>query len=112
MKRLVLIGMLLAAPAAAWAEPPAHVVNEADATLTLDCADGGRVTVNGSANTITVTGGCEKVTVNGSGNTVAVAGADKIVVTGSGNTITYGGGWKKKAPKLSRLGENNEIARK
>lgn len=112
MKLALVLSILLIAPAVALAEAPSHVVNDAGGNLTLDCGDGGKVVVNGADNKIAITGGCEKVLVNGSGNTVDVASSDKIVVTGSGNAITYGGGWKKKAPKLSRLGTNNKIAKK
>ncbi len=112
MKHLALMLVLVAFPLAAWADAPEHVINDGGATLTLDCGDGGRITINGADNTITATGGCEKVVVNGSGNKVAIAAADKIVVTGSGNAVTYQKGHTKKAPKVSRLGVGNTVAKK
>lgn len=111
MRQLALMLALVAAPAAAFADAPSHVVNDGGATLTLDCGDGGRVVVNGADNAITITGGCEKVVVNGSGNKVAVDASDKIVITGSGNAVTYKKGWTKKSAKVSRLGTGNTIAK-
>ena len=111
METLALVLALIAVPALAAADAPTHVINDGGATLTLDCADGGRVLVNGADNTITTTGGCAKVVVNGSGNHVAIEAADKIVVTGSNNAVTYKKGWNKKSPKVARLGVGNTIAK-
>ena len=110
MHRVAFLLALIAAPLGAAAEPPVHVVNDTGATLSLDCADGGRVVINGGDNNVTTTGGCEKVLVNGSGNHVQVGAADKIVVTGSDNTITWGKGWTKKQPKVSTVGTGNKVA--
>ena len=111
MKRFAMSLVLVAAPLVAAADTPDHVVNDAGATLTLDCGDGGRVVINGADNAISTTGGCAKVVVNGSTNTVTIAAADKIVVTGSSNTVTYKQGWKAKRPKVARLGVGNTIRR-
>ena len=112
MKQLALVLALVALPvAAAHADPPAHVVNDAGASLSLDCGDGGQVVVNGAANRIAITGGCAKVVINGSTNQVAIDAADKIAITGSRNTVTYKKGWTKKNPKVTRLGTGNTIAK-
>ena len=111
MKHLALVLALVATPALAVADAPDHVFNGADETSTVDCGEGGTVVINGSTNTVTTTGGCAKVVINGADNTVQIDAADKIVVTGSGNTVTWHKGWKKKTPKVARLGAGNTIKR-
>ena len=111
MTKFAFACFLILAPAVARADAPEHVINAAAETVTVDCGDGGQVVVNGSTNTVTVTGGCAKVVVNGSANTVAIDAADKIAVTGSGNKVTYKKGHTRKAPKVARLGTGNKVAR-
>ena len=112
MKKLALVFALLAVPAIAAADAPDVIINDAGQTATVDCGEGGKVIVNGSANTVTVTGGCAKVQVNGSTNTVMIAAVDKIGVTGTGNTVTWSAGWKKKVAKVARSGVHNTVVRR
>lgn len=112
MKKFALVVALVFAPSLALADAPDHVINGAQESPTVDCGEGGKVSVNGSQNTVTITGACAKVAVMGSMNTVTVEAADKIAITGSGNTVTWTKGWKKKTPKISRTGVGNKVARR
>ena len=123
---LALVGASLVAPSVAAADDQA--INDTGQTSTVDCGDGGNVAINGSQNTLTITGVCASVALNGTGNTVtidasasvAVSGvgntltvkaADKIAVTGSGNKVTWSKGLKAKKPKLVKLGVRNTYRR-
>lgn len=109
MKHLVLALALGAAPAVAAADAPSHIINDSTKELTLDCGEGGKVLINGSSNTVDVTGSCSKVQINGATNDVEIEATDKIQINGAGNTVTWTKGWKKKAPKVSKLGRNNRV---
>ncbi len=111
MRKLAVAFAVLVATPTAFADAPDHVINDAAQTLSVDCGEGGKVVVNGSSNTVTVTGGCAKVVVNGSTNSVAIDAADKIAVNGSGNRVTYKKGYTKKSPKVARTGVANKVSR-
>lgn len=77
-------------------------------TATLDCADGKKLNVAGSNNTLTVTGHCTEVTVGGMGNNITIDKIDKkLRVVGANNTITYKDG----DPKVDKLGSSNTITK-
>ncbi len=107
----LLVVSLVALPVAAWADAPRHVINDSGVTTTLDCGAGGDVVLNGSAAELTVTGACAKIVVNGSRNTVALDAVDKVQLNGSANTVTWKKGWKKKAPKVVKLGTGNKTGK-
>ena len=112
MKHLAFVLALVLAPALAAADDArADVVDAAGQSVSLDCGEGGRVAVTGAGNTVTITGGCSKVAITGSSNVVSIAAADKIAVTGSSNTVTWAKGWKKKSPKVARLGVGNKVSK-
>jgi len=63
--------------------------NEDDGKKSLNCKEYNRVMINGSRNTITITGVCSQIMVNGHGNTVSAVAAAEIVTYGTGNEVTY-----------------------
>lgn len=98
---------LAAAPAVAAADD--HAINNSGQSLELACGEGGKVAINGSQNEITITGNCSKLAVNGSMNDIDVEAVDKIAINGAGNTVAWTRGWKRKAPKVAKLGRNNKV---
>lgn len=107
VRLLACLFVLAAAPAVAAADDSA--VNDSGRSLELACGDGGKVAINGSKNEITITGNCSKVAINGSMNDIEIEGVDKIAVNGTGNTVSWQHGWKKKAPRVAKLGRNNRV---
>lgn len=78
------------------------------ATADVDCADGKRLNVLGSNNTLTVTGTCAVVSVEGPDNRITVDRiANELIVIGFHNTITYLDG----EPVISDSGDANTINR-
>ena len=63
--------------------------NEDDGKKALNCKEYNRVMINGSRNTITITGVCSQIMVNGHGNTLSAVAAAEIVTYGTGNEVTY-----------------------
>ena len=127
-KSLLVVGFLaLSLPSLARAAAPALVVNQSGQTVEHVCAAGERVAINGSKNTVSLTGTCanvavngadnhvtaasvEKLAVTGSANTVAVDAAQKIAVIGSQNTVTWKRGLgDEKAPTVADLGTGNSV---
>jgi len=93
---------------------------------TCDASKTQIVTVNGTENSVTVTGSCKSVTINGTGNkvtleyagAVTVGGTENkvtivntgaITVGGTENNITYKMGLDGKAPKISNSGTDNTV---
>ncbi|MFP2924686.1 DUF3060 domain-containing protein [Pyxidicoccus sp. 3LG] len=79
-------------------------------TATLDCGQGGEVSISGSSNKISLTGECKSVSVSGSDNKVQMETVGRIDVSGTDNAIT----WKKglaqgKKPKISNSGVDNRV---
>ena len=130
MKRILGLGLALALaiPAAALAGDDSFVVNDSNKPINHDCGKQAAVLINGSMDTITLTGTCTKVLINGRGNTLAIESSGKVGVNGAANTVTIGATdkieltgsqnkvtWKrgltKKAPKVMNLGNHNSIAK-
>lgn len=88
------------------------VVNDASQTVSVDCGEGGDVVINGGHNRVTVTGGCAKVTVASDDNTIAIDAVDKIMLNGANNKVTYKRAWKGKAPKVEKVGANNQVTQR
>lgn len=103
-------------------------INDSSQTLTIDCAKDAEISINGSANTLTLVGPCKKVAVNGSactltiksvvklavngsGNSLDVNAVDKIAVTGTDNKVTYKRPVKAKRTKVANVGRDNSIKR-
>jgi len=112
VKQLALTLALMLVPALAAADTPDLIINGSGQPHQVDCGEGGKVTVNGARNSVSISGGCAKVTVNGSSNQVSIAGADKIVLNGSQNQVVYERGWTRKKPKISKRGRGNTISRR
>ncbi len=82
------------------------VISQTSANVSHQCQERD-VTVDGAANTITLTGTCNAVVVNGAGNTIDIETASAIVVNGGGNNITYGG-----SPTITDNGLGNVITQR
>jgi len=122
MRKLALIAVLLASPAAA----DVSLVDNHE-TVTVDCAKDPNVSIAGNHETVTLTGVCKSVMIAGNSakvtgsatsfsiagnkNTVDIDGADTISITGNDNTVSYkkAADAKKKAPKVSNLGTKNTV---
>jgi Protein of unknown function (DUF3060) len=73
--------------------------------------DGETVQITGSRNTLTITGDCQKVDVAGTGNVVTIEAVERIEVTGTNNRVTWQRALRGDAPRVSRTGLGNTIAR-
>lgn len=125
--KIVTLALVLAAVTASVAHADVSI-NDSSRKLTIDCAKDPEISINGSANEITLVGACTKVAVNGStctltiesvvklavngsGNHVAVDAADKIAVPGTNNKVTYKRPVKAKRTKVASVGLGNSIKR-
>ena len=78
-------------------------------TAEIGCGNGKSLSVNGSNNTLTVSGRCASVRVGGSDNTITLAQVDgELSVVGINNTITYKAG----DPAVDDAGSGNRIDRR
>lgn len=77
---------------------------------THHCTPKTEVEINGSDNTVTLTGDCKSITVSGANNKVKAEGVATIDVSGSGNEVTWKRAVGGKKPKVSRTGVNNKVA--
>ena len=68
--------------------------------------------VEGTSNTVTLTGQCQDLRVAGTSNHVDVEGVASINVSGIQNQVTYERGVKDKPPSISKSGINNSISKK
>jgi hypothetical protein len=97
------------APAGAHdcARQPTAVINEGAGNYRFvgPCT---RIAINGGDNTVSIES-IEALSVNGSTNTVTIGSADRISVNGAENKITYRKGISAARPKLSVIGEDNQV---
>src|SRR5262245_7499256 len=77
--RTLAVTAVCLAPALAWADRP--LVEGMSQRLTVACGSEG-AKVQGTSNTVTLTGPCSTVLVEGSNNTVHIALAGRITVAG------------------------------
>lgn len=73
------------------------------------CTPKTEVEINGSDNTVTLTGDCKSINVSGANNKVKAEGVAAIDVTGSGNEVTWKRAVGGKKPKVNRSGVNNKV---
>jgi hypothetical protein len=72
--------------------------------------EGRDVTVNGNQCRLTLTGSCGGVTVNGNTNTLRIDGTvESIHTLGNGNTVAWSAAANPKAPRVSDLGNGNQV---
>ena len=100
---------VLCLPVVAFGQRP--VVEGISQRLTLACASGG-AHVQGSGNTVTLTGPCESVLVEGQNNTVHVATLGSLKVSGMGNKVYWSAGIAGATPKVTKEGMGNTVERK
>jgi hypothetical protein len=117
------LSLALAIPGLARAEVS---ILESASAKTVDCTADPEVSIDGSANTITLGGACTKISVNGSQNVVVAASVvkisingaqnqvdlgavDKISVNGTSNKVTYKSSVGKKKTKTSKTGIGNSV---
>lgn len=111
MKRL-LLGMVLVAVAFAPAVggEPTWKLDASDSTYSYVCGGNDWVAVNGSGNTLEVTGECALLEVTGSNNRIAIEGVGTIRISGNDNDVKYVRGAKgKKKPVIKRKGADNTV---
>jgi hypothetical protein len=110
MKRL-LLGMLLVAVAVAPAvAEPTWKLDAHETTYSYVCGGNDWIAINGSGNTVTVTGECAILEVTGSDNRIAIEAVGTIRLSGDNNDVRYGratGG--KKKPVIKRKGAANTV---
>jgi hypothetical protein len=99
----------LCLPVVAYGQRP--VVEGISQRLTLACASGG-AHVQGSGNTVTLTGPCESVLVEGQNNTVHIATLGSLKVAGMGNKVYWSAGIGGATPKVTKEGMGNTVERK
>jgi len=100
---------VLCLPVVALGQRP--VVEGISQRLTVACASGG-AHVQGSGNTVTLTGPCESVLVEGQNNTVHVATLGSLKVAGMGNKVYWSAGIGGATPKVTKEGMGNTVERK
>lgn len=98
----ILLGLFAATPALA------EDVNDNGLTKTIDCA-GGKVSVNGNENKITVTGTCREVSVMGNENSVTIDNVALISVMGNKNKVVWKRSEGQKKPTVNNLGNKNSV---
>jgi hypothetical protein len=110
MKRL-LLGMLLVAVAVAPAlAEPTWKLDASDTTYSYVCGGSDWIAVNGSGNTVSVTGECAVLEVTGSNNRIAIEGVGTIRVSGDNNDVTYTRATNgKKKPVIKKKGADNTV---
>lgn len=99
---LVALGLLTAGVAAA------EDVNDNGLTKTIDCG-GGKVSVNGNDNKITVTGSCRELSVMGNQNSVTIESVSLISVMGNQNKVVWKRAEGQKKPSVNNLGVKNSV---
>jgi len=99
----------LSLPAVAFGQRP--VVEGFSQRVTTACASGG-AHVQGSGNTVTLTGACESVLVEGQNNTVSIATLGSLKVAGMGNKVYWSAGIDGATPKVTKEGMGNTVERK
>jgi hypothetical protein len=122
MKRsgLVLLVVLLSAPALADRVVIAEKTTEIDCAKTPDVAimhGNGTHTFKGTCTKIAIQGGGNKLTIEnvkelaitGAKNTATIDGVDKIAVTGSKNEVTYKKSVSGGKTAVAAIGANNSI---
>jgi hypothetical protein len=100
----LLVSLSLLVATAAWAED----VNDNALTKTIDCA-GGKVSVNGNDNKITVTGSCRELSVMGNQNSVTIESVSLISVMGNQNKVVWKRAEGQKKPSVNNLGVKNSV---
>jgi hypothetical protein len=118
----VLIATLAALAAGARADV---TVTDNNKTIDVDCAKDPEIHLLGNHLTVTAKGVCTRITVagnhatvTGSAVTVHVAGnhnqltlaaADDVTINGNSNTVAVSKAVKRKAPRISNAGNDNQI---
>ena len=93
------------------AQGPTLSVNRETDKKNLNCDKYNRVTVNASAQEITIKGGCSKIVVNGRGNRVRAEGATEIITYGQNNTIEYSKYVSGKRPMITDSNGTNTVSK-
>jgi len=109
---LVVAGLLVGASPVLSASPPEIVINDDEADARYDCSGtyaGASVVINGSKNTVALTGTCNVLTINANHNKVSVETIASIVIKGRENSVTYEKAAKGATPKVTDLGKGNTV---
>jgi Protein of unknown function (DUF3060) len=99
----------LCLPVAAFGQRP--VVEGMSQRLNVACgAEGAKV--QGTGNTVTLTGTCSTVLVEGSNNTVHIATLGRLTVAGMNNKVYWTSGIDGATPKVTKEGIGNTVEKK
>jgi len=104
------ISVLCLAPAAG-AQSDRPLVEGMSQRLTVACGSEG-AKVQGSGNTVTLTGTCSTVLVEGQNNTVHIATLGKLTVAGMNNKVYWTAGIGGAEPKITKEGIGNTVEHK
>jgi hypothetical protein len=109
--RTAALAALVLTPAAVAQAGQRAVVEGLSQRLTVACGNAG-AHVQGTGNTVTLTGTCTDVLVEGSNNTVHVATLGSLKVGGMGNKVYWSNGIDGATPKITKEGMGNTVERK
>ena len=109
VRAMAAVAALCLAPVAAEGQRP--VVEGMSQRLTVACGSGG-AHVQGTGNTVTLTGACTSVLVEGSNNTVHIATLGSLKVGGMSNKVYWTEGIDGATPKVTKEGMGNTVERK
>lgn len=110
MKRLLLGMVVLAVAVAPALAEPTWKLDASQSTYSYVCGGTDWVAVNGSGNTLEVTGECAVLEINGSDNRIAIEAVGAIRIKGDNNDVRYAraAGGKKK-PAIKKKGAANTV---
>lgn len=113
MVQRFLLGMVLVAVAVAPAvADPTWKLDASESAYSYVCGGDDWVAINGSGNTVTVSGECALLEVNGSDNRIAIEAVATIRVSGNNNDVRYARAVKgKKKPVIKVKGAANSVRR-
>jgi hypothetical protein len=109
--KTVALSVIVLAPAAVAQAGQRAVVEGMSQRLTVACGNAG-AHVQGTGNTVTLTGTCSDVLVEGSNNTVHVATLGSLKVGGMSNKVYWTNGIDGATPKITKEGMGNSVERK
>src|SRR5262245_13835824 len=108
-RRLAVISLaagLMAAAAAA--QEPVTIVG-VGVRRTVDCGNGGSVTIMGSDHKLTLRGRCESVSVTGTHHLVQIQGLGRLTVTGVDHRVEWEYALTGDQPVVLKTGLRNEV---
>jgi len=110
MQRLLLGLALVAVAVAPAVAEPTWKLDASETTYSYVCGGDDWIAINGSGNTVSVTGECAMLEITGSDNRIAIEAAATIRISGDNNDVRYARGAKgKKRPVIKKKGAANTV---